>query len=80
MTTSKPKKKRTTVYLEPGLLKVIRYQALINETSVSEMINDAIRNQISEDAEDIATIEERKNEPLISFDEMVKRLKLDGLV
>jgi hypothetical protein len=74
------KNKRTTVYLDPVLLKAMRYQALINETSVSEMINDAIRNQITEDEEDIATIEERKNEPLISFEEMVKRLKLDGLI
>jgi len=80
MTTRNKKTKRTTVYLEPGLLKVMRYQALINETSVSEMINDAIRNQITEDAEDIADIEARKNEPLIPFEEVVKRLKLDGLI
>jgi hypothetical protein len=80
MTIRNKKTKRTTVYLEPDLLKIVRYQALLNETSVSEMINDAIRNQITEDAEDIATIEERKNEPSIPFEEMVKRLKLDGLI
>jgi|WetSurMetagenome_2_1015567.scaffolds.fasta_scaffold380828_2 hypothetical protein len=80
MTTRNKKTKRTTVYLDPVLLKVMRYQALINETSVSEMINDAIRNQITEDAEDIADIDARKNEPLIPFEEVVKRLKLDGLI
>jgi hypothetical protein len=74
------KNKRTTVYLDPVLLKIIRYQAIQNETSVSQMINDAIRYQIAEDAEDIAAIEERKNETPIPFDEMVKRLKLDGLI
>ena len=74
------KNKRTTVYLDPVLLKAMRYKALINETSVSEMINDAIRIELAEDAEDLAAFEERKNDPLISFEEMVKRLKLDGLV
>lgn len=74
------KNKRTTVYLDPELLKIVRYQAIQNETSVSQMINDAIRYQLAEDAEDIAAIEERKNEPLISYEAMVKRLKLDGLI
>jgi hypothetical protein len=74
------KSKRTTVYLDPDLLKIVRYQAIQNETSVSKMINDAIRYQLAEDAEDIAVIEKRKNEPTISYEEMVKRLKLDGLI
>jgi hypothetical protein len=80
MTTRNKKTKRTTVYLDPVLLKAMRYKALINETSVSEMINDAIRNQIAEDTEDIEDIEARKNESLIPFEEVVKRLKLDGLI
>ena len=33
---------------------------------------------LAEDAEDIAAFEERANEPLISFSEMLKRLKKDG--
>jgi hypothetical protein len=33
-----------------------------------------------EDAADIKAIKERENEPLISYDEMVKRLKKDGLL
>jgi predicted HicB family RNase H-like nuclease len=72
--------KRTTVYLDPVLHKALRYKALLNETSVSEVINDAIREALAEDAEDLAAFEERKNDPLIPFNEMVKRLKLDGLI
>lgn len=78
--TMTARNKRTTVYLEPDLLKIVRYQAIQNETTVSKMINDAIRYQLAEDAADIAAIEERKNEPTISFEEMVKKLKLDGLI
>jgi uncharacterized Rmd1/YagE family protein len=31
-----------------------------------------------EDAEDLAAFEERVSEPLVSYEEMVKRLKTDG--
>jgi hypothetical protein len=74
------KNKRTTVYLDPDLLKAMRYQAILNETSVSEAINDASRQQLAEDVEDLAAFEERKNDPLVPFDEFVKKLKLDGLI
>jgi hypothetical protein len=74
------KNKRTTVYLDPVLLKAMRYKALINETSVSEVINDAIRIELAEDAEDLAAFEERKNEIPIPYEEFVKRLKKDGLI
>jgi len=33
-----------------------------------------------EDAEDIAALEERMKEPVISYDEMVRRLKADGRI
>ena len=46
--------------------------------SISEIVNNAIKEALAEDAEDIAAFEERAREPLISYDEMVKRLKRDG--
>jgi hypothetical protein len=44
------------------------------------LINDAIRESLAEDEEDIAAFTIREKEPLISYDEMVKRLKKDGLL
>lgn len=35
---------------------------------------------IAEDAEDITAFEERAKEPLVGYDEMVKRLKKDGRI
>ncbi|OGO17506.1 MAG: CopG family transcriptional regulator [Chloroflexi bacterium RBG_16_50_11] len=72
--------KRTTVYLDPYLYKALRMKAIVSETSVSEIINEAIRLELAEDAEDIAAFEERKDEPVISYEEMMKRLKKDGLI
>jgi hypothetical protein len=74
------KSRRTTVYLDPALLKALQYKALLNDSSVSEMINDAIRLELAEDVEDLRIIEQREKEPDIDFEEMLKRLKADGRI
>ena len=72
--------KRATVYLDPELHKALRLKAVETSRSISELVNNAIREALAEDAEDIAAFEERAKEPLISYDEMVKRLKRDGRI
>jgi predicted transcriptional regulator len=72
--------KRATIYLDPDLHKALRLKAIETSRSVSELVNEAIREALAEDAEDIAAFEERVEEPLISYDEMVKRLKKDGRI
>ncbi len=72
--------KRTTIYLDPDLHRALRLKAVDSSKSVSELINEAIRAALAEDAEDILAFEERENEPDISFEEMVKRLKKDGRI
>jgi len=72
--------KRATVYLDPDLHKALRLKAAETSRSISELVNSAIKEALAEDAEDIAAFEERAKEPLISYDEMVKRLKRDGRI
>jgi hypothetical protein len=72
--------KRATVYLDPELHKALRLKAVETSRSVSDLVNDAIRQSLGEDAEDITAFEERAGEPLISYDEMVKRLREDGRI
>lgn len=72
--------KRTTVYLDPDLHKALRLKAINISRSVSDLINDAVKESLTEDAEDIAAFEDRVKEPLISYDEMLKRLKKDGRI
>jgi len=47
---------------------------------MSDLVNAAVREALAEDAEDLSAFEERANEPLLSYDEMVKRLKKDGRI
>jgi predicted DNA-binding protein len=72
--------KRSTIYLEPSLHQALRIKALETSRSISEIINEAVKEALAEDAEDLATFEERQDEPLIGYEQMVKRLKKDGRI
>ncbi len=72
--------KRATIYLDPELHKALKLKAVETSRSVSELVNNAIREALAEDAEDLEAFEERAGESLISYDEMVKRLKRDGRI
>jgi len=72
--------KRSTIYFDPIIHKALKIKALETSRSVSELVNNAVRETLAEDAEDIAAFEERANEKLISYAEMVKRLKKDGRI
>ena len=72
--------KRATVYLDPELHKALRLKAAETSCSVSELVNNAIKEALTEDVDDISAFEERIGEPLIAYDEMVKRLRLDGRI
>ena len=72
--------KRSTIYFDAVLHKALRMKAVETSRSVSDLVNEAVREALSEDAEDFSAFEERAEEPLISYDEMVKRLKKDGRI
>lgn len=72
--------KRTTIYFDPDLHKALRLKAVETSRTVSELVNEAVKEVLSEDAEDLLAFDERSDEPLISYDEMIKRLKKDGRI
>ncbi len=70
--------KRATVYLEPELHRAVRLKSVETSRSVSDLLNDAIRNELAEDAGDLAAFDARKNEATIGFEDFVKELKRHG--
>lgn len=72
--------KRATVYFDPLIHKALKIKSLETSKSISELVNQAVKETLAEDADDITAFEERTHEPLISFSEMVKRLKNDGRI
>ena len=71
---------RVTVYLDPELHKALRLKAVETSRSVPDLVNDAVRQALAGDAEDLAAFEGRADEPVISCDEMVKRLRRNGRI
>ena len=72
--------KRSTIYLEPDLHQALRMKSLETSRSMSEIINDAVKEALAEDAEDLAVFDERHQEPLLSYQEMLEKLKTDGRI
>jgi len=70
--------KRSTIYLDPLLHQALKLKSIETSQSMSEIINEVLKEALSEDADDLAAFDERANEPLISYEQMVKRLKKDG--
>ena len=70
--------KRATVYFDPALHRALRYKAAETEQSVSDLVNEAVRQSLLEDAEDIAAFDERAGEPVLSFTDVVKDLESRG--
>jgi plasmid stability protein len=70
--------KRTTVYLDADIHQALRMKAAIQHRSVSELVNDAVREALREDAADLAAIEDRGGEELYAFEDVVKWLARDG--
>ena len=75
-----PALRRATIYLDPQLHKALKLKSIETSKSISALVNQAVKDALAEDAFDIASYEERENEPVVSFTEMVKRLKNDGRI
>ncbi len=63
------------IYLDPFLHQALKLKSIETSQSMSEIINEVLKEALSEDADDLAAFDERANEPLISYEQMVKRLK-----
>ncbi|MFN7940543.1 MAG: ribbon-helix-helix domain-containing protein [Thermoanaerobaculia bacterium] len=70
--------KRATVYFEPDVHKALRLRAAATDRSVSEMVNEAVRQALAEDAIDLEAIASRRTEPTVDFESFVKDLKRRG--
>lgn len=69
---------RATVYFEPALHQAIRLKAAHTNRTISDIVNDAVRQALREDQEDLAAFEERVAEPTMSYEALLKDLKSHG--
>ena len=72
--------KRATVYFESDVHRALRLKAAALDRSISDMVNDAVKASLAEDAEDLASFSDRKKDKSVSFDAFVQGLKRRGRI
>jgi hypothetical protein len=70
--------KRSTVYFDPQIHRGLRLKAAETDRSISDLVNDAVKLSLAEDAEDLAAFKERAREPNLAFEDVLKDLRKRG--
>ena len=72
--------KRATIYFDPDIHKALRLKAASTDTSVSGLVNRAVRQALEEDREDLKAVDDRVAEPTITYEALLEDLKAHGKI
>lgn len=72
--------KRATIYLDAEVHRALRLKAAATNRSMSEMVNDAVRMVLAEDAIFLGALDQRVAEPSVSFEAFVRELHERGRI
>lgn len=70
--------KRSTIYLDAQLHAALKLKAAHSNRTISDIVNQAVREALAEDQEDLAAFEERVAEPTLSYEALLDDLKAHG--
>jgi len=70
--------KRATVYFPPEVHRALRLKAAAADRSISELVSEAVRLSLLEDADDLRAFDKRSREPSLRFENVVKALRRRG--
>lgn len=69
---------KSNIYLDPEIHLALRQHAANRQTSMSALVNEAVRQMIHEDLQDLAAFAERASESEISRKALLANLKRHG--
>lgn len=72
--------KRATIYFDPEVHRALRLKSAECDRSLSDLVNEAVRESLIEDAEDLEAFDERRSEPSLAFEDAVKDLRRRGKI
>ena len=72
--------KRATIYFDADVHRALRLKAATCNRSISDMVNEAVRMTLAEDADDLRDVEQREEEESIGFEEFVSSLRKSGRI
>ena len=72
--------KRSTIYLEPDLHRAVRLKSANTNRSISDIVNESLRLALAEDEADLRAFEVHADDPLMTYEELLTKLKADGKI
>jgi len=69
---------KSEIYFDPKVHEALRLRATNSQTSMSALVNEAVKQMIHEDQEDLAAFEQRTSESEISRKTLLANLKRHG--
>ena len=72
--------KRSTIYFDPSIHQALKIKSVTSSRSVSELVDEALRQLMNEDQEDLEAYAQRKDEPDINYEELLNDLKQHGKI
>jgi hypothetical protein len=70
--------KRATVYFDEDLHKALKLRSFESTTTLSDYVNEAVKDALAEDLEDLETFRQRESEPSVDFETFLRGLKKNG--
>ena len=70
--------RRTTIHLDPDLHRALRVKAADTDRSMSDLVNQAVRRDLEEDAVDFAAYRKRKKETGVVLGTALAAIKRRG--
>lgn len=69
---------RSTIYFDSALHRALRLKAATTHRTVSDLVSDAVREALRDDADDLGAVAQRAAEPTMTYEAFLKKIKADG--
>ena len=72
--------KRATIYFDKDIHRTLKVKAAETDSTVSDLVNNAVRDSLHEDYKDLKAFEDRVHEPSVPYEKFLKDLKARGKI
>jgi len=70
--------RRSTIYFDQDVHRAVKMKAAAMDLTLSDVVNEAVRRSLAEDAEDLEAFDKRRREPSLTFEDVVRSMKRRG--
>jgi len=74
------KAKQATIYFDRNIHRAIKLKAAGSNRSISDVVNEAVRNLLAEEQKNLLAFEAQDYEPVMSYEDLLNDLKSEGKI